>query len=231
MRAKFNEIIPQDVLNFLDNIVAKTKGYDVYLGGGYLRDLYYNKLNNLEYWQHDYRVPKDLDIFFIPKVNEDVQELPVLPKTYINYDIAAIDIPNVRENVKHVRGLFVKTLSTCDIQFIVYDKGMSMKSLAEDMDISVNQVMYHPESKLSYMTDAFTNSHEYKTIHLLHEFETSRMIARLKRMEKKFPDYELVHDIPQSEIDFYESKAEMEKRMKRRGTSTGSFISDEIEDF
>lgn len=240
MSTNFNEIIPQDVLNFLEDVVTKTKGYDVYLGGGYLRDLYYNHLNGFG----DYRkycigegidnqpmVPKDLDIFFIPKVNEDVQELPVLPKTYINYDIAAIDIPNVRENVKHVRGLFMKTLSTCDIQFIVYDKGMSMKSLAEDMDLSINQVMYHPESKLSYMTDAFTNSHEYKTIHLLHEFETSRMIARLKRMEKKFPDYELVHDIPQSEIDFYESKAEMEKRMKRRGTSTGSFISDEVEDF
>ncbi|CAH9014292.1 conserved hypothetical protein [Vibrio phage 277E43-1] len=233
MRAKFNEIIPQDVLNFLDDVVSKTKGYDVYLGGGYLRDIYYNLLNDVNpvlYYPSSHvqpKVPKDLDIFFIPRVNEGVQELPVLPKTYINYDIAAVDIPNVRENVKHVRGLFMKTLSTRDIQFIVYDKGMTMRKLAEDMDISINQVMYSPDTQLSYMTDAFTNSHEYKTIHMLHEFETSRMIARLKRMEKKFPDYSLVHAISQEEIDFYESKAEIEKRMKRRGASTGSFVSDE----
>ena len=231
MKTNLKDLIPQDILNFLDDVVAKAKGYDVYLGGGYLRDLYYNKLNDLGCWQHDCRVPKDLDIFFIPKVNVDVQELPVLPKTYINYDIAATDIPDVRENVKHVRGLFMKTLSTRDIQFIVYDKSMSMKSLAEDMDISINQVMYHPETQFGYMTDAFTNSHEDKTIELLHKFETSRMIARIKRMEKKFPDYTLVHGISQEEIDFYESKQEMEKRIKRRGTSTGSFINDEIEDF
>ncbi|CAM0111420.1 nucleotidyltransferase [Vibrio phage 5P1c] len=236
MRANFNEIIPQDVLNFLNDIVTKTKGYDVYLGGGYLRDLYYNQLHGFGDWRNYHlgegttnqpMAPKDLDIFFIPRVNEDVQELPVLPKTYINYDVAAVDIPNVRENVKHVRGLFMKTLSTRDIQFIVYDKGMSMRELAEDMDISINQVMYSPDTQLSYMTDAFTNSHEYKTIHMLHKFEISRMIARLKRMEKKFPDYSLVHAISQEEIDFYESKTEIEKRMKRRGTSTGSFVSDE----
>mgnify|MGYP003133353356 CR=1 FL=1 len=233
MKTNLKDLIPQDVLNFLDNILTKTKGYDVYLGGGFLRDIYYNKLNDLNpewYYPSSHtqpRVPKDLDIFFIPKVNEVVQELPVLPKTYINYDIAAIDIPDVRENVKHVRGLFMKTLSTRDIQFIVYDKSMSMKALAEDMDISINQVMYHPESELGYMTDAFTNSHEDKTIELLHEFETSRMIARIKRMEKKFPDYTLVHEISQDAFDFYESAEEAKKRMKRRGTSTGSFINDE----
>ena len=232
MSVKFNEIIPQDVQDFLVEVVAKTKGYGVYLGGGYLRDIYFNELNDVNprlYYPRSHiqpMTPKDLDIFFIPKPNEDVQELPIVPKTYINYDIDAQDIPNVRENVKHVRGLFMKTLSTRDIQFIVYDKGMSMRELAEDMDISVNQVMYQPETQLSYMTDAFTNSHEDKTIELLHEFETSRMIARLKRMEKKFPDYTLVHNIPQEEFDLYESKAEAEKRMKRRGTSSPSFIED-----
>ena len=234
------DLILRDVLNFLDDVVTKTKGYDVYLGGGYLRDLYYNKINGFGDFRNYYvgeginnqpMVPKDLDVFFIPKINEDIQELPALAKTYINYDVMAEDIPNVRENVKRVRGLFMKTLSTRDVQFIVYDKSMSMRSLAEDMDCNLNQVMYSPESELGYMTDDFTNSHEDKTIELLHEFETSRMIARLKRMEKKFPDYTLVHKIPQKEIDFYESKEEMEKRIKRRGTSTGSFISDEIEDF
>ena len=237
MKTNLKDLIPQDVLNFLDDVVTKTKGYHVYLGGGYLRDLYYNKINDFgdfRYFQlgrgvdDQPKVPKDLDLFFIPK-NEGYpveRELPVLPKTYINYDIDAQDISNVRENVKHVRGLFMKTLSTRDIQFIVYDKSMSMKSLAEDMDTSINQAMYHPETQLSYMTDAFTNSHEDKTIEMLHEFETSRMISRLKRMEKKFPNYTLVHGIPKKDMDFYESKEEVEKRIKRSGTSTGSFIGD-----
>lgn len=150
MKINFNKIISQDVLNFLDSVIVKTKGYDVYLGGGYLRDLFYNHLNSFG----DYR----------------------------NY------------------------------------------YLGEDMDISINQVMYHPRSRLSYMTDAFTNSHEDKTIELLHKFETSRMIGRLNRMKEKFPDYELIHDIPQSQIDAYESKKEMGKRLKRRGRPSGSFI-------
>lgn len=239
MKINLKDLIPQDVLNFLADVVVKTKGYDVYLGGGYLRDLYYNQVNHLGNFRKFYlgksindqpKAPKDLDIFFTPK-NDGwkvvERELPVIPKTYINYDIDAQDIPNVRENVKHVRGLFMKNLSTRDIQFIVYDKSMTMKSLAEDMDISINQIMYHPETELSYMTDAFTNSHEDKTIELLHEFETSRMIARLRRMQAKFPDYTLVHNISQEDISFYDSKEEYEKRMKRRGSSTGSFIADE----
>tara|TARA_Y100000588_G_scaffold31471_1_gene30798 strand:- start:16024 stop:16734 length:711 start_codon:yes stop_codon:yes gene_type:complete len=235
MKINLKDLIPQDVLNFLDDVVNKTKGYDVYLGGGYLRDLYYNNINDLNpewYYPNSHvqpNTPKDLDIFFIPKDSgyPNERELPVISKTYINYDIPAIDIPDVRENVKHVRGLFMKTLSTRDIQFIVYDKSMSMKTLAEDMDTSINQAMYHPETQLGYMTDAFTNSHEDKTIELLHEFETSRMISRLKRMEKKFPNYTLVHNIPKEEISLYDLKEECEKRMKRRGSSTGSFIADE----
>ena len=37
--------LPQQLLTFLDEVVEKTKGYDVYLGGGFVRDIYYNNLN------------------------------------------------------------------------------------------------------------------------------------------------------------------------------------------
>lgn len=232
----FQKLIPLDILQFLENVEDRTKGYDVYLGGGFLRDLYWNKLTGFGDWRNYYTgegidhqpmVPKDLDIFFIPKVNSKIHELPVIPKTYINYDIPAEDIPNVRENVKHVRGLFMKTLSVRDIQFIVYDKAMSMQGLAEDMDCSINQCMYQPSTGFSYVTNAFTNSHEDKVIEMMHEFEGERMFNRLNRMQAKFPDYKLKHNIPEEDWKLFEHKQLHSTSVRKRsGSSTGSFIED-----
>jgi len=214
-----------DVKEFIEEVARKTKGYDVYLGGGYFRDLYYNYSNYEKGWSGfltAYLEPKDIDLFFIPN-DEEQKELPVLPKTYINYDIPAEDIPNVRENVKHVRGLFVKYLSTRDVQFIVYDKPMTMKQLAEDMDVGLNQCMYHIKSSLSYMTDAFTIAHQDKIIEMMHDFEPERMYNRLVRMKNKFPDYELKHNISDKDWEWFTVLNES-KPKKRSGVSTGSFI-------
>lgn len=220
---KLAEHLKKDVKEFIEEVARKTKGYDVYLGGGFIRDLYWNNMESKK--PHDYlwcsKEPKDIDLFFIPNGKEK-GELPVLPKTYINYDIPAEDIPNVGENVKHVRGLFVKYLSTRDVQFIVYDKSMTMKQLAEDMDISINQCMYHIESGLSYMTDAFTNAHEDKIIEMMHNFETERMYNRLVRMSNKFPDYKLKHNISKEDWEWF--TVLNESKPKKRSGSTGSFI-------
>lgn len=224
------DLIPQDVSSFLQEVVDRTEGYDVYLGGGCLRDWYYNKVNGLKFFNSDYRVAKDLDIFFVPK-EDTFKKLPVVPRTYMNYDIKAADIPNVRENVKSVQGWFNGNLSVRDIQFIEYDKPMSMRELAEDMDCNCNQAMYHPATELGYMTDAFTTSHEDKFIEMLHEFGTERMVARLKRMEKKFPDYELRHNIPEEDFELAEVILEFQREEnKRSGGNTGSFICDDDQD-
>lgn len=232
---KVNDYIPEDVKEFLQEVVKRTKGYDIYLGGGYLRDIWWNIQNvddllraHSKWWGHntDAKNPKDLDIFFVP--NGEIKELPTIPKTYVNYDIMAIDIPNVRENVERVRGLFNSALSTRDIQFIIYDKPMSMRMMAEDMDTSVNQAMYDPGTGCSYCTNAFYNSHENKTITMLHEFEEERMYSRLKRMQSKFPEYQLVHNI--SELRWLELEYENSKPKKRRnGSGTGSFIDDSFD--
>lgn len=236
---KIDKYIPTDIKDFLDELLGRTEGYDVYLGGGYLRDVYWNLLNikglhfvHGKWWGQglEYEVvknPKDLDIFFIPQVDAVSFELPVLPKTYVSYDTMAEDIPNVRENVKRVRGLFNASLSTCDIQFIVYDKPMTMKMLSEDMDCNLNQAMYCPMTKLSYCTNAFYNSHEDKTIEMLHEFEVERMYSRLKRMQSKFPDYKLVHNI--SEEDWLRLEVENSKPKKSGSVSGGSFIDDSFD--
>lgn len=221
---KLTEHLKKDVKDFIEEVARKTKGYDVYLGGGFIRDLYYNYINYEKGWSSfltSYLEPKDIDLFFIPN-DEEQKELPVLPKTYINYDIPAEDIPNVRENVKHVRGLFVKYLSTRDVQFIIYDKPMTMKELAEDMDISINQCMYHIKGSLSYMTDGFTIAHEDKIIEMMHDFEPERMYNRLVRMSNKFPDYKLKHNISKEDWEWFTILNE--SKPKKRSGSTGSFI-------
>lgn len=225
--------IPKDVLEFIEEVALKAKGYNVYLGGGFLRDVYWNRKQGYaqEYgwrWEKEdheqSKQPKALDLFFIPD-GSMFQELPIVPKTYINYDIPAIDIEHCRPNVKHVRGLFYKKLwITKDIQFIVYDKHLDIESLAEDMDTSVNQIMYDVSKKEFHMTEAFISSHENKVIEMLHEFEPERMYKRLVRMKKKFPDYTLKHNISDDDWEWFECKAAIEKKRKRSGTSTGSFI-------
>lgn len=219
--------LPEDIKSFLDLVVNRTKGYDVYLGGGYLRDIWWN-LNNPD--NDTPKTPKDLDLFFIPN-REIVKELPVIPKTYINYDIPAVDIPNVRENVKHVRGIFAKHLSTSDVQFIVYDKYLTIEELAADMDTSINQIMYSPEITLSYGTNNFFRDHENKIIEMLHDFEPERMVARIKRMHKKFPDYELRHKLGEELFDKLYTKLKKNKQTLKSGPSfRGSFIADSLED-
>ncbi|CAH9014216.1 conserved hypothetical protein [Vibrio phage 501E54-1] len=140
----------------------------------------------------------------------------------------AEDIPNVRENVYRVRGLFNSHLSTRDIQFIVYDKGMDIIDLAGDMDIDINQVMYEPTEGLTYGTVSFFLAHYHKCFQILHTFKEERMYGRLKRMEKKFPDYEMKHTF--DELTWLTLETENTKILKRPSGSTGSFICDEFDD-
>lgn len=220
-------LIKEDVLEFLQKVAVKTKGYDVYLGGGYLRDNYFqeyiNKGNILTQ-------PKDLDIFFIPNNETSFCELPAIEKTYINYDIDARDIPNVRPNIKHVRGLFNAYLSTRDIQFIVYDKPLTMQQLAEDMDCNLNQIMYNVKTGVGYHTGAFYSGFEDKEIEMLHEFEVERMFGRIQRMMKKFPSFTVTHNIPLLEWGrmCYEMEADKLSGKRKRLRAEGSFIDDKV---
>lgn len=236
----FKDVLPEDIKHFVKEVSRKSKGYDVYLGGGCLRDVYYNKLNDfgtgtcwLQYFMNEGldnqpKQPKDLDIFFIPQIKDDVQELPILPKMYINYDVPAGDIPNVRENVKHVRGLFMKDLSIRNVQFIVYDKAMGIKNIAEDMDCNINQVMYDPLTESQYMSEEFISSHNNKVVKMLHDFEPERMFGRIQRMMIKFPDYKVEHNISDSDWEWLCYKQEADKKARKNGNRGGSFIDDTI---
>lgn len=227
---KIKNLIKKDVLDFIELVANKSRGYDIYLGGGYLRDTYYQTVKNKDIITTK---PKDIDLFFIPKQNENVFELPTIPHTYINYNIDARDIPNVRENVKHVRGLFKSDLSTKDIQFIIYDKPMTMEFLAEDMDCNINQIMYSIKDQVGYATNNFYNGFEDDLILMLHTFDTERMFGRVQRMMKKFPTFTVEHNIPVLEWErlSYEMEVDKLSGKRKRVRANGSFIGDEMCDF
>lgn len=217
-------MLPNDVKVFLEEVVSKTKGYDVYLGG-YLRDTYYNLSKSGASELTAPMTPKGLDIFFIPK-GESYTQLPVLAKMYINYDIMSKDIPNVRENVAQVRGVFMKALSTPDIQFIVYDKHITMQELSEDMDTNINQVMYDVKNESTCMTQDFVEGHANMEIKLIHQFDIERMFSRVRRMSAKFPSYAINFNtwLSREDYEFYERMANAKPKMVR--VHAGSFIED-----
>lgn len=226
------ERLNQRTLQFLEDLLSNTTGYDIYLGGGYLRDSYWN---NIQGYSLDYgfkfgvdnnlqpKQPKDLDIFLIPN-NEPVKQLPLMQNCYVNYNILAADIENCRDNVERVIGLFARMLTpTKDIQLIVYDKYLTIEELAVDMDCNINQIMYSVKNDNLFMSTDFIKSHEEKTIKMMHDFEQERMFNRLRRMQKKYPDYTLVHNIPQEDFDYL---VFLETYKPRKHRADGSFIND-----
>lgn len=220
--------IPNDVLLFLNAVNRDAKGYDIYLCGGYLRDKYWNSKNTNEIFLGfaERKKPKDLDIIFIPKPDEDIKELPVFSKTYINYDLLAEEVDNVRDNVYRVRGIFNSYLSTPDIQFIEYDKYLTMEEVASDMDIDINQIVYCLTEKVFYGTPEFYTAHDNKTFELRHTFDQDRMCNRLDRMATKFSDYEMKLTFPKAIWEEYKRRKAVLTIMKGSSSkrSSASFI-------
>lgn len=192
-------------------VLSDTTGYDVYLGGGFVRDLYFNEINEC-----DDMNPKDVDLFFVPSDGE--MKLPTIVKSYVNYDKSSSEIPDMEERgVDSVRGLFVPWLDTKDVQFIVYKNKMTQEELASDMDCNINQLMVCIDSNTRFATNAFIEGHNEQEIEMLHCFNFIRMGKRLARMSDKFPSYEVVGDWDLSEF------------AKKIGTHEGSFCDEDGE--
>lgn len=170
------------------DVLSGTTGYDIYLGGGYVRDLYFNELNECDDME-----PKDVDLFFVPNGGE--MRLPTIVKSYVNYDKSSVEIPDMEERgVDLVRGLFVPWLDTKEVQFIAYKNPMTQEELAADMDCNINQVMVCIKTNKRFATNEFIEGHEDKKIEMLHQFNFMRMGKRLARMSDKFPGYDVAGD-------------------------------------
>lgn len=192
MYTKIKLEIAEDVKLLLQDIQQRLDGeFDVFIAGGYLRDLYCNK------------PIKDLDIFFVPcdDKTKDVSYIPA--KFYINYNKRLSNLTNTSDmasrGVSQVIGLFNSKLSTPEVQFIVYGKHLTMQEVAKDMDMGINQIVYYHVREGVYATEAFIKGHEDKVIECLHEYDVVRTYDRYCRMEAKFSDYRAVgkpdHDV------------------------------------
>jgi len=221
MEKSIKNLVRKDILDFLSLVQDLAEGYDVYLGGGYLRDRYYNEFGVKENLLDFILTPKDLDIFFVPKEGAQTKVIPAIPKTYINFDINGDDVKDVRPNVKRVMGIFNKNLSVCDVQFIEYKSPMTGHELARDMDMNINQVMLRADGQ-AFMTKDFVLSHENKVLEFKHEFGFDRMTLRLRRMKNKFPAYQFKGDT----LLEFAAKECIPESVRSSGSVTGSFIED-----
>lgn len=188
------------VRELLLEIKANMKGYDVYLGGGYLRDLYCD----LNY--------KDLDIFLVPN-GEKKGVRPYKPKGYFELYTKECDNDDMSERgvagligFKHKIKIEGDTVDhtpskqdITEIQYIIYEEGVieGIEELCEDMDMTINQVMWVPDTKSNtcYCTLEFLSDHKLKLINFSHEYNEVRMYCRQKRMQEKFPLYTRLDNI------------------------------------
>ena len=195
------EIHPS-VIGFLEEVQERSEGYDVYLGGGFIRDLYVKKFG--ESYGNDL-IPKDVDIFIIP-TDEDSNErhLHMPAKGYINFSKEAWRIPDMEERgVKKVTGTWYKHLDTADVQFIEYKKHMSVEELTAGMDMTINQCMYSITNEMFVFTDNFIKDHGMELIRCTHDYDVVRMYKRFVRMEDKFWWYT---EVNKPELDYEDTQ-------------------------
>lgn len=194
--------IPQDVVDFVNEISERSIGYQVFIGGGYLRDLYFNSIKTK---YEDYKLePKDLDLFVVPDttISEDVRPSLWIPaKGYTNFVKESWEIPDMQERgVAKVTGMWFKSLTTADVQLIEYKNSMTSSQLAQDMDMNINQIMYRPFKGDCICTNAFIEGHENEVIEAMHDYDRVRMYKRYVRMQDKFFYYN-VEGKPELERD------------------------------
>lgn len=189
--------LPEDVEEFIKDIAKQVSvNFDVYLGGGYIRDTYCGL------------TPKDVDIFFVPKKEQEVPlQVGYIPtRCYINYNKNVSSMTHTEDmdarGVSQVIGLFNSKLSTTEVQFIVYKKPLTQEELAKDFDMNLNQCTWCPVKDKFYLSPEFISAHKDKELRCLHKYNTLRTYERYERMERRFPSYEvigkpLVEDLPQ----------------------------------
>ena len=141
-------LLPQATQTFVRLVQKHLEGnYEVYIAGGYLRDLYCSQTKHMEL------EPKDLDLILIPIVDKpslegvvDLSSVRGIHNQYTKNCDSDSDM-NKRGVVKLI-GLWTTLLDDIyDVQLIVYDKSLTPDELAADMDMNINQVVSYSNGK------------------------------------------------------------------------------------
>lgn len=217
----FDIKIAEDVKDLLKDLSKQLNGeFDVYLGGGYLRDSYCGL------------TPKDVDVFLVPVDNTPKRVSYTPAGYYINYrKIVGDNNPELQHRHLHeLVGLFNGKLSTPEVQFIVYDHYMDAYEVAEDLDMNINQVVWCPLKDILYSTQAFIKGHEDNVIECLGNDNDVRKYHRYERMSVKFPLYSTKGMPPYSVLPIGEQLQRLSGKYKPI-TSEGSFMSEREEKF
>lgn len=177
--------IPEDVVELLQEIQYNMPEFNVYLGGGFIRDLYCGL------------VPKDIDIFLVPLggLSWDGREyIPVNSMVIYRKNTDDIEIASDMKarGVQKLVGLWCKKLEIKDVQYIIYDKYLTQPELSDDFDFNVCQITYDPMLNWIDASDNFFLGHEEKELECLHTYCEERTLARYERMESKFPEYKVI---------------------------------------
>lgn len=174
--------ISEDIKELLQRVQDNAPDFEVYLGGGYLRDAYTRN------------TAKDVDIFLIPKKDE-VTQVPLATASglYVSFHKVADNEEDMRERgIAELYGIYSPGLTTPSIQFIVYDRYLHHTQLVSDLDMNINQIAYSVKYGTTLASEAFLLGHKDKVIECLHDYDPIRMYSRFSRMESKFSDYRVI---------------------------------------
>ncbi|ATN93488.1 hypothetical protein [Pseudoalteromonas phage J2-1_QLiu-2017] len=196
------------VKDIIERIKDYNPDFDVYIAGGYLRDLYCGK----EFYS-------DVDIFLSPKDN--AKRTVVIPAEYqaddnFNFDASGNTDLSYR-GIGEIKAFKVHYLGggfpvDAEVQLIMYNRPMSVKEICFDMDYNVNQIVYDTHFHKTFVSSAFKEAFDKKILVNLHDYDIKRKFERASRMAAKFPDFEHfdveqiypLMDYPKSPVNYYD---------------------------
>lgn len=162
---------------------------ECYLAGGYLRDM------------ENGRTPKDIDIMVTP-VNDfgiDAEgfrdgiedfELFEMKEDYTERCQYLSDMLK-RGVTGLVSGEVEVGTGKMDAQFIFYGKPMTQIEITEDMDMNICQITMASNGML-IKSAAYIHGVENKVIQVLADYSEKRQLKRIRRMQEKYPEYEVM---------------------------------------
>ena len=159
--------------NFLSNLEEANTQYNLYLGGGCLRDLCF---------KGSFEDTKDFDTFAVPKKGYFFVNSALKLVNYCEHktiDTVYLQDMSERNVSALIQGYADDILNPVDI--IVYDKHLTPEELAEDFDFNVNQCVLGSDGVWSY-TEAFKEAIGKLKLVQTKEYCPERMKERYQRM-------------------------------------------------